>query len=355
MKTIKFVVLSLAVSFLLSGCAISFKTASSTNGDGGIFLSQDKGSSWKQIAYTPSINGAPGAFSSLDSSSLAIDPSDSSAFYFGSAKGLYYSFNLSNGWNLAVGGLPQTEITAVAVSPDNKCQIYAASANKVYRSDDCDRTWKEIYFNDDTTIIITSLAIDNYTPTKIYIGTSAGNVFKSENRGQDWRLIASFNFRVSKILLTSSDTRNIFVSTNGDGIKRSVDGGDNWEDLKKDGKMTAFNNNYKIITLENSVTDRNLIYAASNNGIFISTDNGDNWSALKLLTEKGATINDLKINPKNPSEIYYVSNTTFYSSVNGGINWRTVKLPSSRAGWKLLLKTGDVNTILMGMKKYQTN
>jgi hypothetical protein len=66
--------------------------------------------------------------------------------------------------------------------------VYAAIGNKLYQSKDCSRTFEEIYFDSDTSVLISSLAIDHYDSDKIYIGTSKGT-FKSLDRGSNWQNI----------------------------------------------------------------------------------------------------------------------------------------------------------------------
>ena len=92
---------------------------------------------------------------------------------------------------------------------------------------------------------------------------------------------------------------------------------------------------------------------ALSQGILKSVDNGDSWTKVELITsEKNASINALALNPKDAKELYYATKTTFYSSFDGGVSWMTRKLPSTRAGWRLLIRPDQPNVIFMGMKKF---
>jgi photosystem II stability/assembly factor-like uncharacterized protein len=353
-KTIIALSLCLAAVLLMgAGCSISFKNGDTSGSDGGLWVSLDKGLSWQQVNSVPTVGGVA-SISSFDDSSLSLDPTDPDALYFGSAaNGLYYSYALSNGWTQAES-LSEKKINAVVVSPDDKCIIYVAAGNKIYRSNDCNRTWTQIYFDNDPTTQITSLAVDFYDATRIYFGNSRGDIGRSIDRGDHWVTVQRTGSNVNQIVLSPFDSREVFVTTVGEGLYRSLDAGDNWTPLKD--KMTEFKNSFNIVALVASPANDGLLFAATAYGLLKSTDAGDTWTRIDLVTpEQNASINSLAVSPKNTKEIYYVTNTTFYSSADGGVSWRTKKLPSTRAGLQLIVKPDETNVIFMGVKKLQSN
>ena len=343
-----------AVLTMGAGCSISFGGGNPAASDGGFWASLDKGVTWHQVSAIPTVKGAPGSIAPLDDSSLALDPADSNAIYFGSAtKGLFYTYNVGGGWQ-AADTLKETKINAVAVSPDDKCLIYAAAGNKLYRSNDCSRTWTQIYFDNDVKIQISSVAIDQYDAHRLYLGNSRGEVIRSLDRGDHWVAVLRSGSGINEIVISPQDSRKVFATTVGEGIFRSLDAGDNWTPLKD--KMTEFKNSFNIVKLVAQPGTDELLFAATAYGLLKSSDSGDSWARIELVTpEKEASINSLAINPQDAKEIYYVTNTTFYSSADGGTSWRTKKLPSTRAGWRIIVKPDEPNVIFMGVKKFQTN
>jgi photosystem II stability/assembly factor-like uncharacterized protein len=340
-----------AVLTMGAGCSISFKSADTSASDGGFWVSLDKGVSWRQVDAVPTAAGVAN-INAFDDSSLSLDPGDLNAIYFGSgANGLYYTYALSNGWTQAAS-LNEKKINAVTVSPDDKCIIYAAAGNKIYRSNDCNRTWTQIYFDNDPTTQINALAVDFYNAQRVYFGNSRGEIGRSIDRGDHWVTVLRSGSSINQIVLSPADSRKVFVTTVGEGIFRTADAGDNWVSLKAE--MTEFKNSFNIVSLVATPGNSTLLFAATAYGLLKSADAGDTWTRINLITpEQQASINSLAVNPQNPKEIYYVTNTTFYSSADGGTSWRTKKLPSTRAGWRLIVKPDEPSVIFMGMKKYQ--
>ncbi len=345
----KILFLLIAVCVLASGC-IKFKADSKAGGnDGGVFRSANKGEAWQQSVLIPTTSGKPGSIGSLNAYSMAMDPNDNKALYFGSiGNGLFYSYDRAQTWQ-AVEGLKGKTIRAVAVDPDSKCVIYASAGNAVYKSTDCNRTWEQIYFDNALNITINAIAIDHYDSNIIYVGTSRGDVIKSSDRGASWRALGVIGKGIEKIIIDSHDSRIIFVAIKGRGVHRSKDGGANWEDLGEILKEFKANKDFKDLLIHEE--EQGLIFLATNYSLLKSLDSGDSWVKIELIaSEDKSAINSIAVNPKDSQEIYYVTSTAFYRSLDGGENWTPKKLPTTRPGWKLLIDPEEPNIIYMGVR-----
>lgn len=348
-KSILFILLVICLSLFISSCTINFKGADGAT-DGGLYVSRLKGDTWNQKVLVPTITGRPLSIHAFSANSLVMDPSDNNAIYFGSVEnGLFYSYNSGTEWQKAKG-LGRVSVRDVAVDFDSKCIIYVAVNNKVYKSNDCNRTWKQIYYDNDVSTIIHTIAIDKYNCKNLYIGTSRGEIIHSVDRGISWQTMNRFKNSVKKIIINPHDTRTIIIATSR-GIHRSKDQGKTWVDLEDNLKeITKRGSNFRDIIFSES--ENGLVLLASEYGILKSKDHGDNWEKIELITpEKKATIFSIAMSPKDAKEIYYVTNTTFYRSLDGGENWTTKKLPTSRAGSGLLIDPKDTSIIYMGTKK----
>lgn len=338
-KKLKIILLIIMLALIASGCTLNFGTTSNTGSgkvnDGGIYKSTNKGVSWAQKALIQSVN-VKKSFSNIDIISLGLDPIDNKAVYAGSLEnGLFYSYDGAEGWQVATG-LGKVSITNIAVNPTDKCVIYATSANKVFKSEDCSRTWSQVYFDNGLKVIVSSLAIDHASSNNIFIGTSNGDVIKSSDSGVSWRALARLDSQVNKIVINPVNPKIIFAGTTSRGIFRSIDGGNKWEKLAEELEDFDGSNRFRDLVIAKS--EKAVVFLATNYGLLKSTDDGNTWSKIELLTaEEEAKIYSIAVNPGDANEIYYVTGTTFYHSLDGGKNWISKKLPTSRAGSKLLL------------------
>ncbi|GAF95037.1 unnamed protein product, partial [marine sediment metagenome] len=220
-------ILIMVIAIIVSGCSISFKTEDNGINDGGVYVTINKGDNWQQKVLIPTTTGRPKSINTLSANVLAMDPNDSGAIYFGSVdNGLFYTYNGAKEWFIAKN-LDKITINDVVIDSSSKCIIYAAIGNRVYKSTDCNRSWSQVYYDNDVNTIINSIVIDHYNSANVYIGTSRGEIIKSSNRGVSWQTLGRFKGDVEKIIISPHDSRLIFVATSKKGIYRSNDSGIN--------------------------------------------------------------------------------------------------------------------------------
>lgn len=346
-KKISLLIVITIIAVATSGCSISLKSSDSGAIDGGLYVSVNKGDQWKQKTAIPTISGSPKTMASLNVNFLIMDPGDRKAIYFGSVEnGLFYTYDEANTWQIAKG-LEQATINSIAVDPDSRCAIYVAINNKVYKSNDCNRSWSQIYYDNDVTVKISDIVIDHYDTANVFIGTSRGEIIKSIDYGISWQTVQRFDSSIKKIIINPYDSRIMFVATDNKEIYRSMDRGARWININEQlGKAISDFKNLIFVK-----PNPNLMFLATHYSLLKSTDNGDTWLKISLIpTEENAIINALAVNPQNSEEIYYVTNTTFYRSFDGGQSWNVKKLPTTRAGWKLLIDPENPNIIYMGVR-----
>ncbi len=354
----------------LSACSISTSgnsSATSAGSDlGAVFVSVDNGARFTQQPYVPSISGKPGSIAGVNIRSLAIDPKDNLAVYLGTYdNGLYYTYNVANGWRKAETFPSNVTVNGIAVSPRNKCDIYAIFANRLYRSQDCSRTWDQIYIDADSKAVFNTLVIDFYNPSNLYLGTSNGDVLKSIDGGQAWRVIKRLNYAVAKIVLLPSDSRQVFVADVNSGLYTFVTNSmtdpkisgnieanfavNNWTDLSD--VLEDMDMDSAFRDLEIGASD-DLILLATENAVAKSPDKGITWQKLNLLpSENQDLIDAIAIDPKDSNKMYYGTQLTFARSADGGVTWANVKLPTRRGSSDILIDHQYTNTIYLGVNE----
>ncbi len=195
-----------------------------------------------------------------------------------------------------------------------------------------------------------------------YITVGSGGVWKTENSGTTWKSIfdSQKSYSIGCITLDPQNPDVIWVGSGenvggrhvgyGDGIYKSENGGDSWENM---GLGASEHLSKIIIHPHNS----DIIWVASQGplwskggerGIFKSNDGGESW--IQTLGDKewiGAT--DILIDPRDPDLLYAATwqrhrtvagymgggpGSAIYKSKDGGESWKKINngLPNSNLG-----------------------
>lgn len=153
-----------------------------------------------------------------------------------------------------------------------------------------------------------------------------------------WSQLDLDNLRVDVVATDPGDPNVLFAGTNGQGVFRSVDGGQNWVQVNT-GLANLFVNDILIDpTNTNNVlaaTGRGSAVGETTAGVYRSTDRGVSWTHVL----DAGTIWALAVTPQNPSIVYAAGGPPVFKSTDGGATWS----PSFVAG------TDIVNVELRGI------
>lgn len=327
------------------GC-VQFSGAPSGGADGGVFKSVDKAASWTQKSAIASV-GAPRSFAGLNVSALAQDPGDPRALYAGSdTQGLFYSLDAGESWHHAetLGRLP---VSAVVVNPQDKCVVLVAVGNRIHRTSDCVRTWQNVYVDPRPDALIRDIVFDHFTRGVVFAGSSKGDLLRSGDGGDSWSPVHRFENDVTRLLMSSRDSRVMYVATRNRGLWRTSDAGANWTDLTPN--LGEFSGATENILLAEDPSAGDALVMASNYGLLRTTDGGASWQAIPLLTPPRSTvIHSLAVSPKDSRAIYYGTGSTYYRTSDGGVKWVTSGNPTSRAPTALMVDNVNDSVLYMG-------
>src|SRR5690242_15150976 len=177
---------------------------------------------------------------------------------------------------------------------------------------------------------VRSLAIDPKDPDRIFLGTSAGSLYLSTDKGASWSRFArpgnSAEMVLDHIVIDPSDSRNIFVaawnaqlpSSDGD-LYRSKDGGKSWE-------IVPDLHGKSLRALSIAASDPKILAVGALDGIYRSRNGGHDWE--RISPENHAEIKNVEsvaIDPENPDVIYAGTWHLPWKTEDGGKTWHNIK------------------------------
>lgn len=356
-KKIRVLIGMLSVLVLTGAGCIQF--TGSSQGPMGVFASTDAGDSWQQkntLLTSQGIKSLAGA----NVYKIHTDPSDPKALYMATrGQGLYYSYDNGETWN-GSALLANKYIYGLSVDPNNKCTIFVTDGPNIYRTTDCQRTWKTVFTETRPAQRLVALAVDYRDSNIIYAAEIGGDILRSKDGGNSWRAIKSFGFELRHLAVDPFNSDRIYVASYAQGLYRSDDQGDNWTSLSQG--FSDFSGSLNFYRLVFHPTQKDSLFWISKYGIFRSSDAGATWAEIKLLTPPGSVnIYAFAVNPKNLSEMYYTGTilggdnqnvrSTLYKTTDGGVNWVTKKLPSNAIPVDLLINKENGRNIFLGFTK----
>ncbi len=177
---------------------------------------------------------------------------------------------------------------------------------------------------------VRSLTYDPANPDRIYLGTSSGVIFVSNNGGADWarfaHLGAGDDYVLDHIIVDPADSRILYVSawsvddqaSSGD-VFLSKDGGKHWKALEgMHGKS--------VRALALAPSDHHILLAGTRDGVYRSNDAGATWQRISPEHHPDLrNFESIAIDPKDPNVVYAGTWHLPWKTTDGGRTWHNIK------------------------------
>src|SRR5262249_40662121 len=173
-----------------------------------------------------------------------------------------------------------------------------------------------------------SLAYDPGNPDRILLGTSAGQVYVSNDKGNTWSRFARIgkgnDYVLDNIIFDPSRPGVIYVAawtleSEGGALFRTTDNGKTWQPIKEmEGKS--------IRALAMAASDPKTLVVGALDGVFRSRDGAETWE--RISPERHAEIKNIEslaIDPKNPDVVYVGTWHLPWKTTDGGHTWSHMK------------------------------
>jgi photosystem II stability/assembly factor-like uncharacterized protein len=278
--------------------------------------------------------------------------------------------------------LPDLEAFTVIVHPWQPALVLAGTADGVWRSEDRGATFARADFPDKGKQIW-SFLVDASNPDRVYAGGSPVDLYRSENRGKSWlrlprpgiaeRAKAPFAARVMRMAQHPARPNEIYAALEVNGVIRTTDGGETWEDCSADLirladlphlKSKIVSDTFAEGMLDGhaiaiSPADPDAVILAVRMGLFRTADCGRSWQDMEMKRFSPVTYGrDVRVSPQDPKTIYAALSVAaashdggLYRSQDAGQTWRRFdKVQVHGTIMSVALHPTDPNQVYLGAR-----
>ncbi len=268
-----------------------------------------------------------------DVRSLAADPRDFSRFFLGTSNGqLYTSTDGGRSWIWWSEIAPHASdvVDDILVDPVDGNVMYAGvwstepiGGGGVFKSTDGGRSWRALA--DMAGHSVRSLVQSRSQAGLLVAGTLEG-VFRTLNGGQSWERISPPHHEeirnIESLALDPKDPQVIYAGTWHLPWK-TTDGGRTWVLVK-----TGIIDDSDIFSIVVDWSNHRRLYASACSGIYRTDSAGAAWRKIQGIPHTARRTRALQQDPKNPAIVYAGTTEGLWKTESGGSAWR--RLTSAR-------------------------
>lgn len=289
---------------------------------------------------------------------IAGVPGDPQINYIGAASGgLWKTTNGGLRWQPIFDDQSASSVSALALAPTDPNQVWVgtgetfvirpahAMGDGIYKSNDAGETWTNMGL--ETTGRIGKIVIHPENPDIVYVaalGHTYGpqqdkGVYRTKDGGKNWEKVLFVDEGTGAADITINPQNpdilyagmwSVMINTwglnsggPGGGIYRSMDGGDSWEPMTKNGLPggTARPVGKNAVAL--CYSQPNVVYALfeiDSPALYRSEDNGESWELMSrnhTMAERAPYYTRIGVAPDNPDELYFLG-VRFSKSIDAG-------------------------------------
>lgn len=285
----------------------------------GVYGSRDGGESWQDLA--PSL-GNPAARTLLNRDGDLL---------LGTQLGLFRWQPATQIWQAMPADFPSRGLQSLAVDPANLQRLYAGTlADGLYRSDDAGQSWQHLPA---VGVGIPALAIDPADSRHLYILAAWERVYESQDGGQTWQanwtgLGETLETASIAVDPTTKGGSTVYVGAET-GLYRSQRGQD-WEQVAR---LLADQSVLALLVQPHppSTGGNSRLYIGATRGIYRSSDGGASLQSCSREAQGWGcglaqiSVTALLADPAQPQHLYAgTAYNGLYQSLDGGYAWQPI-------------------------------
>ena len=238
-------------------------------------------------------------------------------------------------------------VRSLAYDPSDPSRILlGTSAGQLFLSRDGGNVWTAFaHLGAGDDLVIDHIVFDPTNPNTIYAAgwglyhDDEGDVFRSDDGGVTWKSLPGVHGKSIRALSMAPSDHNVLVIGALDGVFRSRDGGATWERMTPENPEVLENHasmkNFVSVAIDPQNPD--VVYAGTRHLPWKTSDGGKNWHNLKDGILDDSDVFSIIVDPKTPSRVYASACSGIYKSDNGADLFHRVQgLPHSAIRTRVL-------------------
>jgi photosystem II stability/assembly factor-like uncharacterized protein len=223
--------------------------------------------------------------------------------------------------DLRVVGPEGGDVRRLAAAPDNPDRIFlGTSSGRLYVSEDRGQSWSVLaHLGDGFDYVLDNIEIDPSNSKVMYVAGwsiegKTGEVFKSRDGGRSWSSLSSIKGKSVRALSIAPSNSKVLVAGALDGVFRSNDGGDSWKLISPPEHKDIRN----IESVAIDPKDPNVVYAGTWHLAWKTNDGGQNWHQINRGMIDDSDVFSIIVDPKQPNVVFASACSGIYKSQTAG-------------------------------------
>ena len=226
----------------------------------------------------------------------------------------------------AVLGPDGGDVRSLAYDPQDPNRVFlGTSTGVIFVSEDGGHNWSrfaKLGSGDD--YVLDHIAFDPQNSKTIFVSAwsvqdqAAGDIFRTHNGGKDWQALPAMQGKSVRAMAVAASNPKIVVAGALDGVYRSRDGGNQWEHISDAGVKN-------IESLAIDPKDPNVIYAGTWHLAWKTSDGGANWQHINKGMIDDSDVFSVIVSSADSSEVFASACSGIYKSTSGGDQFQKIQ------------------------------